>query len=118
MPTISVITTVYNCEEYIKLSIESILRQTFTDYEFIIINDGSTDKTSDIIKTYKDKRIKFIDEKENKGITYRSNQAIESSSGEYIAIHDGDDISFSNRLEKQIEILKRKKSCFVSVLML
>lgn len=63
MPKVSVLMPAYNSEKYIAEAIDSILNQTFTDFEFIIINDGSTDNTAEIVRRYKDKRIKFIDNK-------------------------------------------------------
>jgi len=109
---ISVITTVYNCDKYIKESIDSILSQTFDDFEFIIVNDGSTDNTAEIISSFKDKRIIFIDWPKNIGIPERANFAIDLARGEYIAIHDADDISLPFRLEKEIEKLKSDKNLF------
>jgi len=111
-PLVSVITPVYNCQKYIKESIESILNQTFKDFEFIIVNDGSTDNTWNIVKNFNDSRIILIDNDENKRIPFRRNQAIDSACGELIAIHDGDDISIKNRLQLQINYLKDRKDVF------
>jgi single-stranded-DNA-specific exonuclease len=88
MPRISVITTAYNSERFIENSLLSILNQSLNknDYEVIVINDGSTDNTSKIIKSIKDDRIKFFDYQENEGVTKRSIDAILKSTGEYIAI--------------------------------
>ena len=87
MPKISVLMTAYNSEEYIARAIESILEQTYKDFEFIIINDGSTDRTSDVVGKYAktDKRIKFIDNKVNQGLVAVLNQGLDMCSGEYIA---------------------------------
>lgn len=109
---VSVVTPIYNCAKYLKSSITSILRQTFKDYEFIIINDGSSDSYMKEISFFHDKRIKFVDNKVNKGIAYRTNEAICMSSGEYIAIHDGDDISLDYRLEKELDIFSEHKDVF------
>jgi glycosyltransferase involved in cell wall biosynthesis len=103
-PKISVVMSVYNCEKYIKEAIYSILNQNFGDFEFIIINDGSTDKTREIIEEYKDERIKVINNK-NKGLTKSLNEGIELAKGEYIARMDADDISLRERFEKQVEFL-------------
>lgn len=102
-PKISVIMPIYNAEPYLKEAIESILNQTYDDFEFIIINDGSEDKSLDIIKQYSklDKRIKIVS-RENKGLIYSLNEGISISSGEFIARMDGDDISMPDRFEKQI----------------
>lgn len=101
-PKVSVIMSVYNQETYLKDAIESILNQTFTDFEFIIINDGSTDKTKEIIENYQklDSRIKIINQK-NQGLTKSLNKGIFVSQGEYIARMDADDISLPQRIEKQ-----------------
>ena len=109
-PAISVIMSVYNDEKYLAKSIESILNQTYSDFEFIIINDGSTDKSMEIIDRYKneDKRVVVVNQ-ENMGLTKSLNKAIKLSKGKYIARMDSDDISVSNRLEKQIEFLKHNK---------
>ena len=99
---ISVVMSVYNGEAFIRPTIESILSQTHQDYEFIIVNDGSIDSTLEIIKEYAllDSRIKIIT-RENKGLIYSLNEAIEYSKGEYIARMDADDICEINRLELQ-----------------
>ena len=110
MPTISVIMPVFNGEQFLSKAIESILNQTFSDFELIIINDGSTDNTKKIIEKYKaiDKRI-IVKNQNNKGLTKSLNIAISITKGEYIARHDADDISLPHRFEKQIFWLKNKK---------
>jgi len=105
MPKVSVVMSVYNGEEYLKDSISSILSQDFTDFDFIIINDGSTDNSLEVIKSFNDQRIKLIS-RENRGLIYSLNEAISCSDSEYIARMDADDISLPNRLSRQIEVLK------------
>lgn len=104
---ISVLMSVYNDEKYLKKSIESILQQSFIDFEFIIINDGSTDSTQEILKFYSsiDKRIKII-EQPNSGMTKALNYGLSLAQGKYIARIDSDDISFPKRLEIQINFLE------------
>lgn len=104
-PRITVLMPVYNCELYIKEAIDSILNQTFTDFEFIIIDDASTDKTVDIIKTYSDERIKLIVKPLNTGYTNSLNYGLQVAKGEYIARMDGDDISLPERFSKQVDFL-------------
>ncbi|KQW97699.1 glycosyltransferase family 2 protein [Flavobacterium sp. Root420] len=104
-PRITVLMPVYNCELYIKETINSILNQTFIDFEFLIIDDASTDKTIDIIKTYNDERIKLIKKTLNTGLTNSLNIGLKLAKGEYIARMDGDDISFPQRFAKQIALL-------------
>jgi glycosyltransferase involved in cell wall biosynthesis len=104
-PIISVIMPVYNAELYVGKSIDSILNQTYKDFEFIIINDGSTDKSLEIIKSFSDPRIKIISHT-NKGIIYSLNEGMAVSKGKYIARMDADDISLIDRFEKQISFLE------------
>ncbi|MBO7559978.1 MAG: glycosyltransferase family 2 protein [Alphaproteobacteria bacterium] len=108
-PKVSVIMPAYNVEKYVGEAIESILKQTFTDFEFIILNDGSTDNTSSIIREYakKDKRIKFIDNKTNKGFIASLNECLDVAQCEYIAKMDSDDISKPTRLAKQVDFLEK-----------
>jgi len=98
----------HNGERYLKQSIESILNQSFRDFEFLIINDGSTDNTSEVLSRYakQDDRIKIIDNTENIGLTKSLNKAIAEARGEYIARMDDDDISFTSRLEKQLKFME------------
>ncbi len=105
-PVISVIMPVYNCEMYIKEAIDSILYQSFSDFEFIIINDGSTDGSFKILQKYScdDPRIKLIS-RENWGLIKSLNQALEFARGDFIARMDADDISYLDRFEKQVKIL-------------
>lgn len=107
-PKISVIMAVYNAEKYLRESIESILEQTFQDFEFIIVNDGSTDRSSKIIKSYYDKRIVSTDQL-NAGVAKARNQGIQNAKADYIAVQDADDISFKNRLETQYNFVQKNK---------
>jgi len=99
---ISVILPVYNAEEFLSDSIESILQQTFEDFELIIINDGSTDRSKDIALSYKDKRVKYIENKNNQGLIKSLNKGLHFAEGKYIARMDADDICHNTRFEKQI----------------
>lgn len=100
MSKISVLMSAYNAQEYIEETIKSILNQTFTDFEFIIIDDGSTDKTKEIICKIKDNRIKYFFF-ENAGLSVSLNRGLKISTGKYIARIDADDICYPTRLEKQ-----------------
>jgi len=104
-PRISVVMAVYNGQLYLSQTIESICNQTYMDFEFIIVNDNSTDQSLDIINSYaeRDTRIKLISNRENKGISITTNLGIAQARGEFIAITDQDDISLPERFEKQIE---------------
>ena len=101
---VSVVMPVYNSEKYLRASIESILKQTFSKFEFIIINDGSTDNSENIILSYNDKRIKYF-KQENRGISYTLNKGCSLATGEFIARMDSDDISRADRLEYQLRFL-------------
>lgn len=103
---ISVIMPVYNGEKYLNEAIDSILCQTFYDFEFIIINDSSTDNTENIIKSYNDERIVYIKNETNLGVAGTLNVGLKMAKGEYIARMDADDISLPNRFETQINFME------------
>lgn len=102
---LSVVLSTYNNEKYIAEAIRSILNQTYPYFEFIIVNDGSTDKTLDIIKSFDDPRIVLID-KQNSGLIDSLNIGVRNAKYDWIARMDGDDISEVDRFEKQIPFLK------------
>lgn len=106
-PLISVIMPAYNAESYISDAIKSILNQSFSNFEFIIINDGSIDKTESIIKKFDDPRIIYVKNELNKNIVESLNIGIDLSRGRYIARMDADDIADIFRFEKQINYLNR-----------
>ncbi|MGB4660440.1 MAG: glycosyltransferase [Mobilitalea sp.] len=109
-PKISVIMPAYNAEKYIQKAIDSVLNQTYRNFELIIIDDCSQDSTMDIVNIYIDKRIHIIHNPKNSGIAYSRNAGLDYSTGKYIAIMDDDDISISSRFEKQIEFLETNES--------
>lgn len=104
-PLVSVIMPVYNCELYIKEAVESILNQTFQDFELIIIDDCSSDSTLQICKSFVDNRIMIIEKDHNSGITNSLNFGLHTAKGKFIARMDGDDISMPTRFEKQVAFL-------------
>ncbi len=105
-PKISVLMPVYKTKEkYLREAIESILSQTFDDFEFLILDDCPDDAREDIIKSYKDSRIKYSKNEKNLGITPTRNKLMELSKGEYLAIMDHDDVSNKERFAKQVEYL-------------
>lgn len=112
-PLVSVLMSTYNDELYLKESIESILRQTFTNFEFLIINDGSSDNTESIILSYTDPRIKYVKNECNIGLTGSLNKGIALCQGMYIARMDADDISLPERLEKQYNFMRLNPSVAV-----
>ncbi|WP_346684018.1 glycosyltransferase family 2 protein [Anaerostipes butyraticus] len=108
IPQVSIIMGIYNCEDTLEEAIESILRQTFTDWEFIMCDDGSTDQTLEIAqkysKKYPDKFI-VIKNRKNRGLNYTLNHCLKYARGEYIARMDGDDLSLPNRFEEEVRFL-------------
>ncbi|WP_329805040.1 glycosyltransferase family 2 protein [Flavobacterium facile] len=113
IPKISVLMPVYNSELYIKEAIDSILNQTFTDFELIIIDDASTDKSVEIIQSYTDSRIQLIVKPQNSGYTNSLNYGLTIAKGEYIARMDSDDISMPERFAKQVGFLEANKDVVV-----
>jgi len=106
MVKVSVLMPVYNTnEEYLKEAINSILHQTFSDFELIIVDDGSKNDIENVIKTFSDNRIKFYKNNENSGVARTRNKLMSLAQGEYIAWQDSDDISYPDRLLKQVDFL-------------
>jgi glycosyltransferase involved in cell wall biosynthesis len=104
-PMLSVVMPVYNAERFLAQAIESILIQTFTDFELIIIDDGSTDKSAEIVLSIPDSRIRFFRNETNKGIVYSRNRGLQLCRGIYYAPFDADDIVLPEKFEKQVQIL-------------
>ena len=102
---------VYNGAKYLGEAIESILNQTFTDFEFIIIDDCSNDNSLEIIREYSDKRIRVIKNRDNIGLSKTLNLGLELAKGKYLARMDQDDISIKNRLEREVDILDQSPDC-------
>ena len=108
-PQVSVILPVYNAEKYLAESIKSILCQTFTNFELIVLNDGSTDESASIINSFNDNRIIYV-EQENMGLANTLNKGISLSRGKYIARQDNDDISHPDRLQRQVSFLDQNEA--------
>jgi len=104
--TFSVLMPVYNGERFLREAIRSVLNQTFTDFEFLIIDDGSTDKSEEIIHSYTDPRIRYYKNSENLGISKTLNKGIDLATAEYIARMDSDDICYPDRLQKQYDFIQ------------
>lgn len=102
---------VYNAEKYLAEAIDSILQQTFEDFEFLIIDDGSSDRSVAIVQSYTDPRIRFVQNEQNMGISETLNKGIQLSAADYIARMDADDISYPERLEKQMVYMLAHPSC-------
>ncbi|MBN8554733.1 MAG: glycosyltransferase [Deltaproteobacteria bacterium] len=105
-PLISVLMPVFNGEKYLDAAIRSVLRQSYSHFELIILNDGSTDGSAKIIQSFKDPRIIYIKNDQNLGLVKTPNLGIERARGQYIARIDSDDILFSDRFMKQVDFLE------------
>lgn len=104
---LTVFMPVYNGEKYLREAIESVLNQTLADFEFIIINDGSTDNSVKIIESYQDKRIKLINNFKNMGLVFTRNRGLAESKTKYVAFLDCDDVAYPTRLKKQFDWLEK-----------
>ncbi len=112
---ISVVMANYNTpEQYLRPAIESILKQTYTNFEFIIIDDGSTDDSLSVIESYRDNRIRLVKNEKNLGLIKSLNKGLELSTGEYIARIDSDDISLPERLAVQLAYMQEHPNVIVS----
>lgn len=111
---VSIIVSVYNCEKFIEEMLNSILEQTYTDWELILIDDNSTDSTWSLISKYTDKRIITRRNTENFGLTKNLNIALSHAKGKYVVRIDGDDIAYPNRLEKQVEYMEKNPDIVLS----
>jgi glycosyltransferase involved in cell wall biosynthesis len=105
MPKVSVIFPVYNGAKFIRTSIRSILTQTFSNFELLLLNDGSTDDSLAVMQEFQDERIRIISNESNKGLIFTLNRGIEEAKGEYLARMDADDESFPERFRKQVHYL-------------
>lgn len=109
-PAVSVVLPVYNCPHYVSGAIESVLAQTFTDFELIVIDDGSRDETPTVLRRYADPRVRLVTQ-ENRGLAATLNRGIELARGRYIARQDQDDISLPERFAKQFTYLEAHPYC-------
>ena len=113
MKKVSIIIPVYNSAKYITQCIESVINQTYKNIEIIIIDDNSTDESIEIIKKIKDKRIKLISIKQNKGVANARNTGIKKATGDYICFLDSDDYWYKNKIEKQIDFIEKNNYVFI-----
>ena len=113
---VSIITPTYNCGKFIGETIESVQKQTYTNWEMVIVDDCSTDDTKDVVERYlqQDKRIKYHCLTENSGAAVARTKAMELATGQYMAFLDSDDLWMPNKLEKQIKFMQDKNYVFTS----
>ena len=104
-PAISVIMSAYNAAQYVRQAVESILSQTFGDFEFIVVDDGSTDSTREILSTYRDERIRVLTQA-SQGPGAARNRALQEARAEFVAIMDADDISMPDRFEREMAVFR------------
>ncbi|MBW4530024.1 MAG: glycosyltransferase family 2 protein [Aphanothece saxicola GSE-SYN-MK-01-06B] len=109
-PLVSVVLPVYNCEDYLGAAIESILSQSFHSFEFIIINDGSKDRSAEVMTGFQDERIRIVHQT-NQGLAATLNRGIALSRGQYIARQDQDDLSYPERLARQVAHMEAHPDC-------
>src|SRR6478735_8796496 len=114
MPQVSVVMPVYNGMPYLKEAVESLLTQRFTDFELVIVNDGSKDGSENFIKNVTDKRVRLVMNEQNLGLIASLNKGITHATGKYIARMDQDDIALPNRLEEQVKFMEAHPEVFVS----
>jgi len=104
-PKVTVFIPVHNREHYIRVAVNSILAQTFEDFELVVVEDGSTDRTADVLAEYADPRLRIIENGENLGIPASRNRGLDAARGEYIALLDSDDHAYPERLARQVKYL-------------
>ncbi len=107
VPLISVLMPAYNAERYLREAISSVLQQRFSNYELLVINDGSTDNTAGIARSFHDPRIRIVENERNLGLIETLNRGIEEARGQYIARLDADDITLAGRFEAQLKVLSQ-----------
>ena len=106
MPKVTVLMSVYNGQSYLKEAVDSVLCQTWKDFEFLIINDGSTDNSGEILRSFDDPRIRLVENPTNIGLTKSLNRGLQLSRTELIARQDADDISYPTRLESEVQFFE------------
>lgn len=109
---VSIIMPLYNCEQYIAKSIESVINQTYSDWELLIVDDCSTDKSVEVVKSFTDKRIKLLSNEHNSGAALSRNYALREAKGKWIAFLDSDDMWLPTKLEEQLQFMNENNYSF------
>ena len=113
-PLVSILMLTYNRAQFIEAALQSVFAQTYPEWELIIIDDGSTDNTAEVIARFPDKRIRYLKHTENLGLLIRRQESVHSGTGKYIAILDSDDLWLDpQKLEKQVEYMEQNPTCAV-----
>ncbi len=112
-PLVSVVMPVFNAETFISQAIESILNQSYQNWELIIVNDGSTDNSMEIVRSYPSNKIRVVNFNENRGIVEARNAALDAAQGEFIAVMDADDIALPHRLKTQVAYFLKHPECIL-----
>lgn len=107
MPVVSVVIPIFNRERYLAQAMDSILAQTLTDFELLMVDDGSSDSSCEIVRAYTDPRIRLIRHERNRGVAAARNTGITEARGRYLAFLDSDDVAYPDRLQRQVEFLDR-----------
>ena len=110
-PRVSVFIPVYNREAYVGAAIESVLRQSFQDFEILLIDDGSTDLSVEVLRSYDDRRIRVVRNERNLGQPETRNRGLALARGQYVAMLDSDDVARPDRLSRQVAFLDRHQDC-------
>ena len=113
-PKVSIIIPTYNSQAYIAQALESVLNQTYTNFEIILVDDASTDSTLEVVRSFRDERLKIISNKQNRGVSYGRNCGIKAAKGNWIALLDSDDWYAPQRLEKLIEVAQQSDADLVA----
>lgn len=113
-PLVTIAIPIYNADRFLRIAIQSVIDQTFQYWELILINDGSTDRSLEIMREFEsDSRVSILDDGENKGLIYRLNESVKLAKGKYYARMDADDIMHPHRIEKQVRYLEENTECDV-----
>lgn len=107
VPELSIVMPVYNSEQFIKQAVESLLSQSFDDFELIIVDDGSTDGSAEMISGFRDERIRLLENEAKRGIVFSRNRGLAEAKGKFIAPFDSDDVAMPEKFVKQIDYLKK-----------